>query len=134
MKFLTTALLAVSVFTPAAWSAGNYDAYSGWLKLKGDKTGYFHTQQIQGRWWLVTPGGNAFFSKGVDNVSFVSESDDSPKAPDDPTAWAKATSRQLHEWNFNTAGAWSASQLYAAGIVLRSGDQHGCRGATGRLA
>jgi hypothetical protein len=99
------------------YSAGDYDTYGGWLKLKGEKTGYFHTQQINGRWWLVTPEGNAFFSKGVDNVNYTPESDNSPKAPADPAAWAKATSRQLKEWNFNTAGAWSTSQLYTTGIV-----------------
>src|ERR1035438_3025976 len=57
------------------------------------------------------------FSKGVDNGSAAPESDNAPKAPADPAAWAKGTSRQLREWNFNTAGAWSASQLYATGIV-----------------
>jgi agarase len=117
MKYLSVSFLAVCLFVPPAHSAGDYDAYGGWLKIKGDKTGYFHTQKIEGRWWLITPDGNAFFSKGVDNVSFAPESDHSPKAPDDPAAWAKTTSRQLHEWNFNTAGAWSTSQLYTTEIV-----------------
>ena len=40
-----------------------YDKYGGWSKLKGMKTGFFHTQQIKGRWWLVTPEGNVFISK-----------------------------------------------------------------------
>lgn len=119
MKYpaISISLLALSFCATLAYSAGDYDTYGGWTKLKGAKTGYFHTQQIDGRWWLVSPEGNVFFSKGVDNVSYAPESDNSPKAPADPAAWAKATSQQLKEWNFNTAGAWSTSQLYGAGIV-----------------
>jgi hypothetical protein len=98
-------------------AAADYDAYGGWLKLKGTMTGFFHTEQIDGRWWLVSPDGNAFFSKGVDNVSFAPESDSSPKPPDDPAAWAKATSQRLRDWNFNTVGAWSAQQMYGTGIA-----------------
>src|SRR5450756_1967862 len=107
MRYLTFSLFALGIYAPLAHAAGDYDTYGGWMKLKGEKTGYFHTQQINGRWWLVTPEGNAFFSKGVDNVSYAPESDNAPKAPADPAAWAKAASRQLREWNFNTAGALS---------------------------
>jgi hypothetical protein len=117
MKHLTVWLVALGFSAAYAFAAGDVDAYGGWTKLKGEKTGFFHTQQMEGRWWLVTPDGNAFFSKGVDNVSFAPESDNSPKAPADPAAWAKAASAQLREWNFNTAGAWSSSLLYTTGIV-----------------
>jgi hypothetical protein len=118
MRYLAIALLAVAPFAgTAAPYANDYDAYGGWQKLKGEKTGFFHTQRIDGRWWLVTPDGNVFFSKGVDNVSYSPEADSSPKVPDDLAAWAAMASRQLRGWNFNTAGAWSASQLYTAGIA-----------------
>src|SRR5512141_2939297 len=92
--------------------AADSDPYGGWPKLQGTKTGYFHTQQIDGRWWLITPDGNAFFSKGVDNVSFAPESDTSPKPPADTAAWAKRTVKQLRDWNLNTIGAWSSPVLY----------------------
>ena len=117
MRYATISLVALAIAVQPAQPAGDYDTYGGWLKLKGGKTGYFHTQQIGGRWWLVSPEGNAFFSKGVDNVSYAPESANSPKAPDDPARWAKATSRQLREWNFNTAGAWSTPLIYNTGIV-----------------
>jgi hypothetical protein len=106
--------LASGLATP---DAPAYDAYGGWLQIAGTKTGYFHTQQIQGRWWLVTPDGNVFFSKGVDNVSCWPEAKSSPKPPDDRAAWAKSTSRQLRDWNFNTVGAWSVPELYGTAIV-----------------
>ena len=97
-------------------SAATGDPYGGWLELKDTKTGFFHTEQLQNRWWLVSPEGNAFFSKGVDHVDLSPESDSS-KAPDDPTAWAKSTAEQLRGWNFNTLGAWSSPQIYAAGLA-----------------
>lgn len=45
------------------------DAYGGWLsgpKLK--PTGWFRTQRVDGRWWLVTPEGHLFFSVGMDCI------------------------------------------------------------------
>ena len=114
LRVLIPLLLAAGLPTPAAPA---YDAYGGWLELSGARTGYFHTQQIEGRWWFVTPDGHAFFSKGVDNVNFAPEAKSSPPPPADPAMWAEAAARQLREWNFNTAGAWSARQLFTAGIV-----------------
>ncbi|GAB2536278.1 beta-agarase [Rhodanobacter koreensis] len=45
------------------------DRYGGRLDVHGlDRTGWFHTQKLGGRWWLVTPDGHAFFSLGVNAV------------------------------------------------------------------
>lgn len=47
------------------------DKYGGWLDgPKLHATGWFRTQKIDGRWWLVTPEGRLFFSIGVDCVNF----------------------------------------------------------------
>jgi hypothetical protein len=35
-------------------------------------TGFFRTERRDGRWWLVTPEGNPFFSIGMDVVSAAS--------------------------------------------------------------
>lgn len=114
---LTLAILLLLACEPSSPAASAYDAYGGWLQLTGARTGYFHTQQIQGRWWLITPDGNVFFSKGVDNVSYSPEAKSSPQPPADTAAWAANASRQLRDWNFNTVGAWSARELYSSGIV-----------------
>ncbi len=45
---------------PAGWSR-----YGGYLKLRFDATGYFHTHHDGKRWWLVDPDGYAFYSNGV---------------------------------------------------------------------
>ena len=44
------------------------DEYGGCTKIKGKATGFFHLEQIDGRWWYITPKGNAFFSLGVRDI------------------------------------------------------------------
>ncbi len=41
------------------------DAYGGWMGLKGNKTGFFHTERIGKRWWFITPEGHAYFALGL---------------------------------------------------------------------
>ncbi len=98
--------------------AADYDRYGGWKALKGKKTGFFHTQKIKGRWWLVTPDGAAFFSKGVCHVNFDPESVSSRAAPADRAAWARQAAAQLRTWGFNTAGAWSYAEFAGAEFVF----------------
>jgi len=50
-------------------ASAQYDTYGGWTQIKGQKTGFFHAERIGGRWWLVTPEGTVFFSKGVCNIN-----------------------------------------------------------------
>lgn len=53
----------------AAPSLTDRDAYGGWLAgPQREATGWFRTEQIDGKWWLITPGGRLFFSIGMDCV------------------------------------------------------------------
>ena len=106
-------LLAFMVLPASA----QYDTYGGWTQIKGQKTGFFHAERIGGRWWLVTPEGNVFFSKGVCNINANPESKSSPPPPADASQWAAETARLLKVWNFNTAGAWSAELMFSQGLV-----------------
>ncbi|MBI4874914.1 MAG: hypothetical protein HY822_09820 [Acidobacteria bacterium] len=97
------AVLAVLCLTA---SASDYDRYGGWRKLKGGKTGFFHTQKVKDRWWLVTPDGSAFFSKGVCHAGIDPESESSPPAPADCAAWQSSSTssrttptRPTFPWN-----------------------------------
>jgi hypothetical protein len=45
-----------------------YSRWGGWQAKRLQATGFFHTQQDGGRWWLVDPDGCAFWSSGLDNV------------------------------------------------------------------
>lgn len=54
---------------PARSKPTGLDRYGGRLDVQSlDRTGWFHTQQRDGRWQLVTPDGHAFFSLGVNAV------------------------------------------------------------------
>jgi hypothetical protein len=118
-------LLLSSIPFPA--QTAEVDSYGGWTLVQGTKTGFFHTEKIDGRWWLVTPDGNAFFSKGVCHISF--EGDHSPKLGYYPYEkavqakygsegkWAEATALRLKEWNFNTVSAWSSSSMFETGLA-----------------
>ena len=47
------------------------DRFGGWAggpRLKA--TGFFRTEKVDGKWWLVDPDGYLFFSHGVDCVGF----------------------------------------------------------------
>lgn len=47
------------------------DQFGGWKNgPKQKKTGHFRTEKIDGKWWLVDPEGNLFWSHGVDCVRF----------------------------------------------------------------
>lgn len=49
----------------------DFDEYGGWLKApRLPATGYFRTEKVKGKWWLVTPNGSLFLSIGMDCVNF----------------------------------------------------------------
>src|ERR1035438_7457151 len=78
---------------------------------------FFHSMQVNGRWWLIDPDGHRFISKGVTTVLFaqdtiygtnLSPSLETNKAKyGSPEAWRKAVAQRLTSWGFNTLGAWS---------------------------
>ncbi|MEM2945787.1 MAG: beta-galactosidase [Thermoproteota archaeon] len=103
-------------------SSLSYDAYGGTLRVKGNASGFFHVEKINGVWWFIDPEGNCFISKGVNHVSF--DADYSPSLGYSPynkavlkkyggfEPWAKATVERLRSYGFNTIGAWSSRELY----------------------
>lgn len=46
------------------------DAYGGFSDTQARATGFFHVEQIDGRWWFVDPDGHWFFSNGANGVGF----------------------------------------------------------------
>ncbi len=96
----------------------DWDRYGGDRRLRGSRTGYFHAEQVGGRWWLIDPLGHVFFSLGVNNVDFQ---------PDPPfsayhegvvrkyggeAGWAAAVVERLRGWGFNSIGSWSSPSTY----------------------
>ena len=59
-------------FNPSATS--EYDEFGGITNsgLKGQATGYFHTETIKGRTYIIDPLGNPFFSAGINTIQLGS--------------------------------------------------------------
>lgn len=94
----------------------DYDQYGGWKKLQGKKTGFFHIEKLGGKYWFITPEGNAFFSKGVCSVN----TDGAQKEAIEPAngqTWAQRTAGRLRQWGLNTAGCWTGQDIGAASIA-----------------
>ena len=101
-------------------------------------TGYFTTGQANGRWYLVTPQGQPFYSSGVSHVSISGDIDQTngtcpycqTVAADYPNAqaWDNTQISRLRSWGFNTLGPYSddstlGSQMpYTVELSMASGD------------
>ncbi|MCS7190650.1 MAG: beta-galactosidase, partial [Fimbriimonadales bacterium] len=49
----------------------DFDEYGAWKTgPQLEATGYFRTEKVRDRWWLVAPNGRLFFSTGVDCVHY----------------------------------------------------------------
>ncbi len=127
-RFLELISLILICLAPPALSAeapagtSDRDRYGGWTKIRFEPTGFFRVSHQDNIWWLVTPEGNAFLSKGVNNVSF--RADTVPALGYSPyeravqtkygseAAWAKAVVDRLRGWGFNTLGSWSSPSTF----------------------
>lgn len=87
----------------------------GYSAIKGKATGFFHPEQIGGRWWLITPKGDAFYAVGTDHANYNAHWCEKlgyapyhrncvAKYNDDEAAWGKSTGDRLKAWNFNALG------------------------------
>lgn len=100
---------------PKTAKADPLSTYGG---LKSGKpataTGYFRTQKVGGRWWLIDPEGWRFLHVGVASVRRGGSQSSKQACASkfgQPQAWAQKTAELLHENGFNGAGAWSETDL-----------------------
>ncbi len=59
---------AAEAATLAQGAFPDRDAYGGFASTKAKATGFFRVEQIDGRWWFVTPDGHLFYSTGVNGI------------------------------------------------------------------
>ena len=55
------AIALLLVATACSREETELDQYGGWTGIQGEKTGFFHLEEINGRNWFITPDGNVFF-------------------------------------------------------------------------
>ncbi|MEM0969592.1 MAG: hypothetical protein AAGJ31_09600, partial [Verrucomicrobiota bacterium] len=58
LTFAASGGLAAEVFP----GKEGFDRYGGYLAVKGEATGRFHLEKIDGRHFLITPDGHGFLS------------------------------------------------------------------------
>lgn len=93
------------------------DRFGGLATRQERGTGFFRTQRIDGRWWLIDPDGSRFISRGVNSVTPTATAS-ARKAFGEKfgseVCWARETSALLRSAGFNTVGAWSDSDALQA--------------------
>jgi len=84
--------------------------YGSWLQDKKESTGFFRTELINNRWWMIDPDGYPYYFKGV-AVFTPGGSDNQIKSLKakfgNDSVWAEKESRRLESYGFNGSGAWS---------------------------
>jgi hypothetical protein len=86
------------------------DSFGGVPSTLTRPNGYFQTQKILDRWWLVTPKGGLFISRGVNSVNQLTSSGAKSALKEkfrNKDAWYSETQKLLEINGFNTLGAWS---------------------------
>lgn len=108
------------------------DRFGGWADgPKQTATGWFRTEKIDGRWWLVTPDGNLFFSTGIDCVgpgeyTFIEDREKwfewLPAAPD-PFAQFIGRSEGAHSMADPIGGKGRTFSFYCANLYRKYGER-----------
>ncbi|MEM9282586.1 MAG: hypothetical protein AAGA96_12225, partial [Verrucomicrobiota bacterium] len=57
-----TCLMSSSLLADVFPGKEGFDPYGGYLNIKGEATGRFHLEEIDGRHFLITPDGHGFLS------------------------------------------------------------------------
>jgi len=100
------------------------DAYGGDSRvLLAPASGWFRTQKVCNRWWLVTPDGHPFYSIGVNSLRYGGSAGQTSGVDayretldsiyESQEAFALVAADRLRQWGFNTAGSWSHHALFA---------------------
>ena len=84
--------------------------YGGLAAKRRKATGFFRTEHVEGRWWLVDPDGCLFLSVGLCSVNLSCF--DGPGNFGSEAKWAAATADLLHANGFNTLGRWSDADRF----------------------
>ena len=114
------AFLALLVFaSPSFAKEYELDQYGGWTGIKGEKTGFFHIEKIDGRYWFVTPDGNVFYPVALSHM-LSGETRTAAKTlfGDDKEAWVRDSVNKARDMGFNCAlGGASSPERNLNGYV-----------------
>lgn len=109
------ALLAAICAFASPLLGGETDVYGGARAIKGTATGWFHLEQLRGRWFFVTPDGHAYIPIGVNHLAtYLGLGNNRPQPGErdfvrerhegDLRRAAERVEASLRAWGFNFAG------------------------------
>ncbi|MBE0652353.1 MAG: beta-galactosidase [Bacteroidales bacterium] len=126
-NFLKTMGLGAAAFAVPMMGSFNYrrlDQYGGLECLRFEATGFFRVEKAD-RWWLVTPGGSAFLSFGLNHMDTVYLLQDynidfwrtqfSFKDPSEPSfreGFVKKVMSDLNVFGMNTLGCHGKKEVF----------------------
>jgi len=91
--------------------AQDLDNYGGFMDVVGNKTGFFHTEKIDNRWWLVTPEGNGFFGIAISHpVTSFQKGAVNFTYNGDQEAWLRDGIEKMQELGYNCVWSGPYSQ------------------------
>ncbi|MBR4613264.1 MAG: hypothetical protein IKO40_11190 [Kiritimatiellae bacterium] len=104
-------------------------AIAGGISAISAATGFWHlSQDADGRWWAVSPAGEATFLRGVDHANWNGHycealktlpyrDENAKRFGGDRAAWVEETLSRLKEWGFNALGAGCSRELENRGLA-----------------
>lgn len=102
------------------------DRYGGFLDVKGQRTGVFHTERINDRWWLVTPDGHGFFGIGLSHpITSMSEAAITFAYGGCQEAWMRDGIRKMRALGYNCvwSGPYSLERIPSGNIDIDLADR-----------
>ena len=95
--------------------------YGGDLSSNAKFTGFFRTEKIGNRWWIIDPEGHYFVTAAVNSVRMGKSPNNelSLKAKfGTPEEWLVQTNKLIKDADFNAIGSWSEVELIQKYNVL----------------
>jgi hypothetical protein len=86
------------------------DKFGARLDKKGIVTGFFHTQKLADRWYVIDPEGNAFICKAVNSITTTKDQFHDPASAqkfDNIQQWMTEAIKMITKNGFNVVGSWS---------------------------
>jgi len=85
------------------------DRFKGLEAITATATGFFHTEKIDDRWWLIDPEGHAFVSIALNHIDetdlkYPRNLDVWRRKYGSRERWIEAVLNDLNSWGFNTLG------------------------------
>jgi hypothetical protein len=95
--------------------------------FEAQATGFFRTQERDGRWWIITPDGRPFFAIGTDHcrwdghwcesLGYAPYGRKNVEKYTGPEEWAVQSTDRLKSWGFNLVGAGGSGECRYKGLA-----------------